>query len=115
MIFSSKSYHSEIPPGKLLSLKPPIKLLFLLGCLEASMPKVGRGVNELELNLFKGDTRSLVEECLTKSNDPFLGTNTATLDHQVIILHYTKVRESTDIFLNPVAFIFKKGLDTKKT
>lgn len=68
------------------------------------MAKLRRGVDELELDVLESETRSLLKQGLTKCDDPFLGTNTASLDHQIVILHNTIVRESTHwsyVFLSP--------------
>lgn len=48
-------------PNDYLSLEPPIELLLLLGGLEAPMPKLGRCVDELKLDLLQGHTGSLIQ------------------------------------------------------
>lgn len=87
------------------SLQASIEFLLLLGGLEATMSKLGGCVDELQLNLLKSNTRSLVEKGLTQSYNPLLSTNTASLDQQVILLHHTIMGKSTNrcnVFLSPV-------------
>ena len=91
-------------PRHCSGLHSVVILLLLWGCLESPMSKLGRGVNKLKLDVFQSNTRSLFQERLTKGDNPFLGSNNPTLDHQVIILHNTIVRETThrcNVFLSP--------------
>lgn len=59
------------------------------------MAELAGSIDELERNLFEGSTRSLREEGLAEGEDTLLGTNTAALDHDEIILDHTVVRETT--------------------
>ena len=89
-----------------LSLEATKELLFLLCCLEASMAKLGGCIDELKFDLLKSHTRSLFEKRLTKGDDPLLGSNTTSLNHQVVTLHDTVVRETThgsNVLLSPVS------------
>lgn len=47
--------------GENLGLQPTIELLLLLSRLEAAMPKLGRSINELKLDLLEGQTRCLLQ------------------------------------------------------
>lgn len=99
---------------KVLCLQSTIKLLFLLSGLESAMSKLGWGVYELEFDVFQSHPRCLFEKGLTKSENPLLGSNTASLHHNVIILHNTIMWESThrrNILLSPV--IVKVNLANK--
>ena len=78
--------------------------LLLVGSLEAPMPKLGRGIDELELDILQGQPRSLLQKGLAEGHHPLLRTHTAALDHQVVALHYTIVGEAThgsDVLLSP--------------
>ena len=69
------------------------------------MTELGGGINELNLDLFESGTRCLREERLAQSDDALLGTRAASLDHHVILLHLTIVRESShgsDVLLGDI-------------
>nr|AFK35688.1 unknown [Medicago truncatula] len=71
------------------------------------MSKLGRGIDKLEFDILKSKTRSLLKKGLAQSNNPLLGTNTASLDHQKILLDNTVVWETThrcNVFLSPIEF-----------
>ncbi|BAT12842.1 Os11g0168250 [Oryza sativa Japonica Group] len=93
MIVLTNSDFAEEPHK--LSLELAEEPLFLVGGLEATVPELGRGVDELELDLLERQTRGLLEQGLAEGDDPLLGANTATLDHEVVALHNTVVREAT--------------------
>ena len=44
-----------------LGLQPTIELLLLLSRLEAAVPKLGRSIDELKLDLLEGHTRRLLQ------------------------------------------------------
>lgn len=67
----------------------------LLGGLEATMAKLGAGVDKLQLDLLQGGTASVSDEGLAEGQDTLLGTNAAALDHDKVIIDHTVVREAT--------------------
>jgi hypothetical protein len=78
--------------------------LLLIGSLEATVPKFGRCVDELELDLLQRQPGSLLQEGLAEGHHPLLWTHTAALDHQVVTLHDTIMGEAThgsDVLLSP--------------
>jgi hypothetical protein len=80
--------------------------LLLLGCLETPVPKLGRGVDELELDLLERQPGGLLQQGLAEGDDPLLGANAAALDHEVVSLHHTVMREAThrgDVLLSPAS------------
>jgi len=56
---------------------------------------LGRGIDELEIDLLEGDARNLGQEGLTKSDDTLLGSHDATLKHDPVLVDFTVVREAT--------------------
>jgi hypothetical protein len=78
--------------------------MFLVCGLEAPMPKLGRGVDELELYLLQGQSRGLLQQELAKGHHPLLGAGTTALDHQVVAFDNTIVGEAThgsNVLLSP--------------
>jgi len=57
--------------------------------------ELGRGIDELERNLLRGDTTRLLEEGLTHGDQALARTDDATLDHDVVALDDTVVTEAT--------------------
>jgi hypothetical protein len=101
IILTNKLWHSRSSSLGLELAKEP---LLLLGGLEATVPKLGRGVDKLELDLLQGQTGGLLQQGLAEGDHSLLGTNAATLDHQIITLHNTIVGEAThgsDVLLRP--------------
>ena len=79
-------------------------LLLLLSSLEATMAKLGGCVDELEPDVLESHTGCLLEKRLPQGYHSLLGPHTAALDHDVVILHNTVVRETThgcNILLRP--------------
>ena len=68
---------------------------FVLLCLEATMTHLGAGIDELELDLFKGLPLGVNKEGLSQSEYTLLGSDTASLNHDKVLLHQTIMREST--------------------
>ena len=69
----------------------------LLGLgLEATVTELGSSIDELEFDLFQSVTGGLGEEGLAKSDDTFLGTDAAALDHDEIFVDFTVVGEATE-------------------
>ena len=62
--------------------------------LEPSVPELGGGVNELQAHVLKSSLLSVGEQRLPESKNPFLGANTASLQHKEILLHLPIVRET---------------------
>ena len=67
----------------------------LFAGLEATMSELARGIDELEFDLFEAGTRSVDDERLTKDESTLLGTSTAALDHEEVVVHDTVVGEAT--------------------
>jgi hypothetical protein len=71
------------------------ELGLFLGGLETSMTEFGRGVDKLEVDLLAGIAAGLRDAGLAKGDHTLLGTDNAALDHDVILVHNTVVREAT--------------------
>jgi len=69
---------------------------FLVGSLEATMSKLGRGIDELEGNLLQGVTGSLGLQGFAEGNDSLPWSSNATLQHDVILVDDTIVGEATE-------------------
>lgn len=69
--------------------------LLLLG-LEASVSHLGRGIDELQVDLLERGTLDLREQSLTQGDDALLGSHDAALDHEPVLVDLTVVRESTE-------------------
>merc|ERR1711966_101932 len=70
--------------------------LRLLVCgLEATVPELGRGVDELEGDVLEGSPGSLRQEGLAGGDNPLLGAHAAALDHHEVLHHGTVVGEAT--------------------
>jgi len=69
-------------------------LLFFAG-LEATVAELGARVDELERNLFGRNTAGLLEQGLTQGDQTLARADNATLDHEVVTLDDTVVREAT--------------------
>lgn len=67
----------------------------LLGGLEATMAELGRGVDELQLDLLQGGTAGVDDQRLTQNQGTLLGTSAATLDHDEVVLDNTIMMEAT--------------------
>mmetsp|Transcript_26813 Transcript_26813/g.58434 ORF Transcript_26813/g.58434 Transcript_26813/m.58434 type:complete len:397 (+) Transcript_26813:764-1954(+) len=78
-----------------LSLGAAVELELLLGGLEATVAHLGRGVDELELDLLGGQLAGLGHESAAQGQHTLLGTGDATLDHKVVVAQDTVVREAT--------------------
>merc|ERR1711972_385021 len=63
--------------------------------LEPSVTKLGGGVDELEVDLLQSSLLGVGQERLTQSQQPLLGSNAATLDHQEVLLDLSVMREAT--------------------
>mmetsp|Transcript_15648 Transcript_15648/g.29685 ORF Transcript_15648/g.29685 Transcript_15648/m.29685 type:complete len:319 (-) Transcript_15648:342-1298(-) len=70
------------------------ELLLLLGGLEAAVSKLGRRVDELESDLLGGSTRGLRNKGLTQRNDALASSRDASLDHDIVFVHFTVVRKA---------------------
>lgn len=70
-------------------------VLLLLG-LEATVAEFGRGIDELELDLFLGGAGGLGNAGLAEGDDAFLNAGDGTLDHDVVLVDLTVVGETTN-------------------
>jgi len=59
------------------------------------MTKFGRCIDELELDLLQGNTLGAGNQSLAQSDDTLLGSHTATLDHDEVIVNFTIVDKTT--------------------
>merc|ERR1719203_770834 len=81
---------------RLLRLLGRAKESVLFGLrLEATVSKLGGGIDELELNLFQSRARGLRKESLAQGDDTLLGTDNTTLDHDEVVVNNTVMRETT--------------------
>jgi len=58
--------------------------------------ELGRGIDELDIDFLLGVVGSLRNKGLAESQDSFLGTNATALDHDVVFVDFTIVREATE-------------------
>jgi len=64
------------------------------GGLEATMTKFGRGVDEFKIDLFQSCSLRVGQQALSQSENSLLRPNTATLDHQKVIVDLSVMRET---------------------
>jgi hypothetical protein len=69
-------------------------ILFVSG-LESTVSDLTGGIDELEVNLFKSSSGGLGDKTLSQDQRSLLGTNAASLDHDVIVVDDTVVGEAT--------------------
>ena len=81
--------------GNAVLLEGAHKLGLLLRSLEAAVAELGRGVDELEVDLLLGAARGLGKERLAESDDALAGAGDAALDHQELVLDDTVLDEAT--------------------
>eukprot|EP01136_Pigoraptor_vietnamica_P044062 Opistho-1_new@20348 len=60
------------------------------------MAKLGRRVDELEVDLLEGRAARVGDERLAERDDALLGAHNAALDHDVVVGHLTVVGEATE-------------------
>ena len=75
--------------------------------LMSTYTELGRRVDELEVDLLKIPTRSVNHERLADGDDTLLGSGDGALQHEVVILDDTVVRETThggNVLLGDVVF-----------
>jgi len=63
--------------------------------LESTVTDLGSGIDELKVDLFKSSSANLRNQTLSQDKSSLLGTNTATLDEDEILLDDTVVGETT--------------------
>lgn len=69
--------------------------LLLFGGLEASVAELGRGVDELEGDLLESNTLGVGPERLAEGDRSLSGSDDGSLDHEVVLVDGSVVREST--------------------
>jgi len=79
----------------LLGLERTHELLLFVSGLETSMAKLGGSVDELQGDLLGGIALGLGDESLAHGDAATLDTRAGTLDHEVVLVHLTVVREAT--------------------
>jgi len=72
-----------------------VEFAFLLGGLEATMSHLAGGIDEGEGDLFHGDSGCGVDEGFTEDQWSLLGTDTATFDHDVVVVDLTVMWETS--------------------
>jgi len=81
--------------------------LVLLGeGLEATVTKLGGGIDEFKVDVLVHPVLSAREDRLTEHNSALLGAHDLTLDEEVILINFTVVRETTqrsDVLLNSIS------------
>ena len=70
------------------------ELGLLGGGLEASVSELGRGVDELEVDLLEGDALGVLEERLAEGDDALLGADDGALEHEPVLVDHSVVGES---------------------
>jgi len=91
----------------LLGGKRSKELVFLLEGLEATVAELGRGIDELNLDLFGHPVASCWEERLTKDDCSLLGSKHLTSDEEVVVVDNTVEGESTkrsNVLLDGISF-----------
>lgn len=63
--------------------------------LEATVTHLGRGVDELELDLLQGRALGVLQQGLAQGDDALLGADAAALDHDEVVVDLTVVGEAT--------------------
>jgi len=79
-----------------VSLERTHELELLVGSLETTMAKLGRGIDKLERDLFECVTRGLGLEGFAEGDDSLLGARDTTLEHDVILADDTVVGEASE-------------------
>lgn len=79
---------------KLVSTTHHERFLLVDG-LEASVSKLGSGIDELQVDLLLGTAVRLDQQRLSEGQHPLLGSNHTTLQHQEVIFHFTIVDKAT--------------------
>jgi len=79
-----------------LLLDEAVEATLLVGGLEATVTELRGGIDELESDLLEGRAVALGEQGLAESQHLTLGTDDAALDHDVLLVDDTVVRESTE-------------------
>lgn len=59
------------------------------------MSHLGRGVDELELDLLESGALGVLQQRLAQGDDALLGADAAALDHDEVVVHLTVVGEAT--------------------
>ena len=65
------------------------------GCLEATVTKLGAGIDELQLDVLECPSLGVNQERLSQGENPLLGSNATTLDHDEVLFDLSVVRESS--------------------
>jgi len=71
------------------------ELVLFFDSLESTVTDLGGGIDELKGDLFHGSSRDLRNQTLSNDEGSLLGTNTATLDDDEILLNNTVMGETT--------------------
>lgn len=79
----------------LLRLHGTKELRLLVRSLEATVTELGRGIDELEGDLFQSGALGLSEERLAEGDDSLLHARAGALDHEEVLIEDTVVREAT--------------------
>jgi hypothetical protein len=69
--------------------------VLVLGGLEATVTELGAGVDELQLDVLQSLTLGVDQQRLSEGENPLLGSNAASLDHDEILLDLSVVREAS--------------------
>jgi len=69
-------------------------VLFIVS-LESTVTKLGRGIDEFELNLLEGVSAGLGQKALSDGEDSLLGSNNTTLEHNPVLSDNTVMREAS--------------------
>ena len=69
--------------------------LLLLGSLEATVTKLGRGIDKLQCNLFEGHSLDLLDQRLAQCDWTLGGAHYAALEHEKVLFDDTIMWETT--------------------
>jgi len=79
-----------------LLLDDTVETSLLVGGLETTVTELGGGIDELGHALLQSGTRGLGEQGLSEGEHTTLGADDATLEHEVLLVDDTVVRETTE-------------------
>lgn len=82
------------------------ELVLLVEGLELTVTDLGRGIDELNLDLLGSGVLGLGEVALSEDDGSLASTNNTSLNHDEVLIDFTVVRESTkrsDVLLNGVS------------
>jgi len=83
---------SDVEPSRLEFAE---EFVLLFASLEFSVSELGRGIDELELDLLEGSSGDLRDHCLAEGDHSLLCSDDTTLEHEEVFFDDTIMREAT--------------------